>query len=122
MYSICSFYIPVFIEIIIYIYEQDLYYLPFRPANRIVAAWTAMETITEDNGCLYAIPGSHKGILQVHNYPDMDVNHGYHGIRGYDDYPRVNLRMEKGDTIFFHPLLIHGSGVNKSKVSVHLTK
>lgn len=22
--------------------------------------------------------------------------------------------MEKGDTVFFHPLLIHGSGINKT--------
>lgn len=27
----------------------------------------------------------------------------------------VNLEMQTGDTVFFHPLLIHGSGVNKSK-------
>ena len=24
----------------------------------------------------------------------------------------MNLEMEKGDTVFFHPLLIHGSGAN----------
>lgn len=33
--------------------------------------------------------------------------------------------MEKGDTVFFHPLLIHGSGRNKSqgfrKVCIHIT-
>jgi len=27
----------------------------------------------------------------------------------------VNLEMKIGDTVFFHPLLIHGSGMNKSK-------
>ncbi|XP_011312030.1 phytanoyl-CoA dioxygenase, peroxisomal isoform X2 [Fopius arisanus] len=26
----------------------------------------------------------------------------------------IDLEMEPGDTVFFHPLLIHGSGVNKS--------
>lgn len=25
-----------------------------------------------------------------------------------------NLEMQPGDTVFFHPLLVHGSGVNKS--------
>jgi ectoine hydroxylase-related dioxygenase (phytanoyl-CoA dioxygenase family) len=24
--------------------------------------------------------------------------------------------MEKGDTVFFHPLLLHGSGPNRTKV------
>lgn len=26
----------------------------------------------------------------------------------------IDLEMEPGDTVFFHPLLVHGSGVNKS--------
>ncbi|WP_411026961.1 phytanoyl-CoA dioxygenase family protein, partial [Salmonella sp. s55044] len=29
--------------------------------------------------------------------------------------PMTHLEMEKGDTVFFHPLLIHGSGSNKTK-------
>lgn len=48
----------------------------------------------------------------------------YHGVRGYDpEHPRVHLEMEKGDTVFFHPLLIHGSGMNRTqgfrKVQLH---
>lgn len=40
----------------------------------------------------------------------------YHGVRNYDpDHPRVHVEMEKGDTVFFHPLLIHGSGMNQTK-------
>ena len=27
---------------------------------------------------------------------------------------RVHLEMEPGDTVFFHPLLLHGSGRNRS--------
>lgn len=38
----------------------------------------------------------------------------YHGVRGYDDHPMVELPMEKGDTVFFHPILIHGSGANRT--------
>ena len=34
----------------------------------------------------------------------------YHGVRGMDDKQRVELHMEKGDTVFFHPLMVHGSG------------
>lgn len=41
------------------------------------------------------------------------VNKLYHGILDYDENaPRVHLVMEEGDTVFFHPLLIHGSGTN----------
>ena len=39
----------------------------------------------------------------------------YHGIRDYDPTaPRVHLEMGPGDTVFFHPLLIHGSGMNRT--------
>ncbi|XP_071833882.1 phytanoyl-CoA dioxygenase, peroxisomal-like [Apostichopus japonicus] len=97
--------------------HQDLYYFPFRPAENIVASWTAMEKVNRANGCLVVVPGSHKGDLLDHGYPDweMGVNKLYHGIQSFDpSMPRVHLEMEKGDTVFFHPLLIHGSGSNKT--------
>lgn len=98
------------------IFRQDLHYFPFRPADRIVCSWTAMERITPDNGCLIVLPGTHKGVLHQHDYPDWEkgVNKMYHGVRGYDNHPVVELPMEKGDTVFFHPILIHGSGMNKT--------
>ncbi|KAM4747848.1 phytanoyl-CoA dioxygenase, peroxisomal [Rhinophrynus dorsalis] len=97
--------------------HQDLHYFPFRPAERIVCAWTAMEHIDRSNGCLVVIPGTHKGQLKQHDYPEWEggVNKMYHGVRDYDgSIPRVHLVMEKGDTVFFHPLLIHGSGMNRT--------
>lgn len=99
-------------------WHQDLHYFPFRPANRVAASWTAMEHIDGQNGCLVAFPGTHrKGILYQHEYPQWEggVNKAYHGIRGVDDQPKVELHMEKGDTVFFHPLLIHGSGPNMTQ-------
>ncbi|KAH7973789.1 hypothetical protein HPB49_005300 [Dermacentor silvarum] len=53
--------------------HQDLYYFPFRPADRIVCAWTALEKVTRENGCLVAIPGSHHGELLEHGYPEWEV-------------------------------------------------
>ncbi|XP_066991597.2 phytanoyl-CoA dioxygenase, peroxisomal-like isoform X1 [Anabrus simplex] len=97
--------------------HQDLHYFAFRPADRIVASWTAIDRVTVDNGCLEVIPGSHKGILLRHEYPRWEngVNKAFHGVQGFDHYPRIPLEMEPGDTVFFHPLLIHGSGVNSTK-------
>lgn len=54
--------------------HQDLYYFPLRPADRIVAAWTALEEVTTSNGCLVVIPGSHRGELLPHGYPDWEVS------------------------------------------------
>lgn len=50
----------------------------------------------------------------------------FHGIQDYDENnARVHLVMEKGDTVFFHPLLIHGSGQNRTqgfrKVCINIT-
>lgn len=72
-----------------------------------------MERVDEQNGCLVVIPRTHKnvGLLQ-HDYPDWagGVNKMYHGIKGFEGETLVPLCMNKGDTVFFHPLLIHGSG------------
>jgi phytanoyl-CoA hydroxylase len=98
--------------------HQDLWYFPFRPAEKIVASWTAMQHIDETNGCLFVVPGSHMGQLLKHEYPsDGIVNKAYHGIQNTseaDTKSMVNIVMESGDTVFFHPLLIHGSGRNNS--------
>ncbi|XP_071963549.1 phytanoyl-CoA dioxygenase, peroxisomal-like [Antedon mediterranea] len=98
--------------------HQDLHYFPFRPAERIVCAWCAMEKVDRSNGCLVVVPGSHKGKLKQHGYPQWEggVNKMYHGVMDYTpDQERVHLEMEKGDVVFFHPLLLHGSGTNRTQ-------
>jgi phytanoyl-CoA hydroxylase len=99
--------------------HQDLWYFPFRPAEKIVCSWTAMQKIDKQNGCLFVQPGTHKGVLLKHEYPnDGIVNKAYHGIQNMtekDSEKMLHLEMEPGDTVFFHPLLIHGSGRNNSK-------
>eukprot|EP00696_Hemimastix_kukwesjijk_P003652 gnl/Hemi2/14467_TR4909_c0_g1_i1.p1 gnl/Hemi2/14467_TR4909_c0_g1~~gnl/Hemi2/14467_TR4909_c0_g1_i1.p1 ORF type:complete len:348 (-),score=84.17 gnl/Hemi2/14467_TR4909_c0_g1_i1:192-1235(-) len=101
--------------------HQDLWYFPFRPADQIVAAWTAMQTINQENGCLCVEPGTHRrDLLYKHEYPsDGIVNKAYHGIQGMSSEASamnmLHVDMDPGDTIFFHPLLIHGSGRNNSQ-------
>ena len=53
------------------------------------------------------------------------MNKLYYGIHDFDpNAHRVHLEMNTGDTVFFHPLLIHGSGTNKTRGfrKVHLFK
>jgi phytanoyl-CoA hydroxylase len=56
--------------------------------------------------------------LLPHSYPNWEggVNKMYYGIQDYDFSKNrlVHLEMEPGDTVFFHPLLIHGSGMNRT--------
>nr|XP_023012612.1 phytanoyl-CoA dioxygenase, peroxisomal-like [Leptinotarsa decemlineata] len=95
--------------------HQDLYYFPYRPANKVVSAWTAMERVDERNGCLYVVPGSHMGPLHKHEYPEGSKHKLYHGVPEMNNCPKLHVVMEKGDTIFFHSLLLHGSGPNFTK-------
>ena len=97
--------------------HQDLLYFPFRPADRIVASWTALERVTKQNGCLVVVPGSHRGELLEHANPEWEwVNGGYFGVKdlGGALEERIHLEMEPGDTVFFHPILLHGSGRNRT--------
>jgi phytanoyl-CoA hydroxylase len=95
--------------------HQDLRYFTLRPADRIVAAWTAISRCTRENGCLAVIPGSHRAGLQGHAMPGWEWENS--GFLAADDAPlaaRVHLEMEPGDTVLFHPLLLHGSGRNRT--------
>ena len=96
--------------------HQDLRYFKLGPADRIVGIWTAMLPATVESGCLMVIPGSHKGGVREHELPDWDyVNFGFYGIPGIDTSMGEPVELQPGDTLLFHPLLIHGSGTNNSR-------
>lgn len=94
--------------------HQDLRYFRQRPADGIVGTWTAMSHCRRESGCLAVVPGSHRGPLHPHREPDWEhVNHAFLGIDGARRDALRHLEMRPGDTLFFHPLLIHGSGRNR---------
>ena len=106
-------------------FHQDLRYFRLRPADGIVGVWTAMLPATREHGCLSVIPGSHKEGMLDHALPDWEyVNHGFFGLQGVSVEDRVHVEMEPGDTLLFHPLIVHGSGRNRSSefrraISIH---
>ena len=94
-------------------FHQDLRYYRIRPAEQIVGVWTAVRPAMRETGCLAVIPGSHHEGLLEHSAPDWQyVNHGFYGV-AVDRDKRVHVEMMPGDTLFFHPLLVHGSGSNR---------
>lgn len=105
--------------------HQDIRYFSMRPVSSIVASWTAMLPTSRENGCLAVIPGSHHDGVLTHGSPDWQyVNHGFFGIDDVDIERRVHIEMQPGDTLLFHPLLVHGSGRNRTDqfrraISVH---
>ncbi len=96
-------------------FHQDLRYYRIRPAEKIVGTWTALRPATRQAGCLAVLPGSHRSGLREHGYPDWEyVNHGFYAALDVDVSAREYVELEPGDTLFFHPLLLHGSGRNRS--------
>uniref|UniRef100_A0A2H1W8H7 phytanoyl-CoA dioxygenase n=1 Tax=Spodoptera frugiperda TaxID=7108 RepID=A0A2H1W8H7_SPOFR len=99
--------------------HQDLLYFPFRPANKIVATWTAIDPVSADNGCLYMVPGSHKhDVLFEHRDQVNEAKLFFYGLaedkRIAPEHKRVYLDMEPGDTVFFVSTIVHGSRPNVS--------
>src|SRR5436853_555180 len=43
-------------------WHQDEYFIPTRDRS-LTAAWIALDDATTENGCLWAIPGSHTGVI-----------------------------------------------------------
>jgi phytanoyl-CoA hydroxylase len=88
-------------------WHQDFMYMVGDPDKLIV--WVALDDCTEQNGCMRAIPGSHRrGLL-----PSIDVKGETHHRRtpesAVDAQSAVPLAVEAGSVIFFHQALLHSS-------------
>lgn len=97
--------------------HQDNFYLLAAPAT-CIAAWTPIDDATEENGCLWVVPGSHRHEIHC---PSADKSGSW---RNYGDshihpFPRdvkpVPVPVLRGQTLFFSGNLIHGSGPNRSR-------
>ena len=96
--------------------HQDNFYLLSKPAT-CIAAWTAIDTADLDNGCMYVVPGSHRGdILCPEDGGEKWMSYGDTHIT---KFPRgqkpVPVFVKRGETLFFGGNLIHGSGPNRTK-------
>lgn len=93
--------------------HQDNLYLLVQPGT-CIGAWTAIDICDEQNGCMLVVPGSHKGNL-VCNQQDADTKVFFNP--NHVPVPKgmkvVPVKMQPGDTLFFHGSLIHGSGPNR---------
>lgn len=53
--------------------HQDTPYFPIRPLKNMCCAWTAIDKMTLENGCLAIEPGSHKLETFEHDFPNWEV-------------------------------------------------
>jgi ectoine hydroxylase-related dioxygenase (phytanoyl-CoA dioxygenase family) len=93
-------------------WHQDSYYFRFNRQPQ-VGVWVALSRATLENGCLWVLPGSHKGPIHAH-VPDRRpaANRAYTEIVDQDDSAREPALMQPGDVLFFHSYLMHMSTDN----------
>lgn len=95
--------------------HQDNFYLLAAPAT-CIAAWTAIDAATLDNGCLYVAPGSHRHDIHCPtDASDAWMSYGDSHIKPFPrDVKPVPVEVPRGATMFFGGNLIHGSGPNRT--------
>lgn len=103
--------------------HQDATYIRTEP-NSCLGFWVALEDATEENGCLWGIPGGHKDA--VNNQPkELFIREGnttYKQILDaspYDEKSCVPLPAPKGTVLVFGGLFPHMSKANRSGKSRH---
>jgi phytanoyl-CoA hydroxylase len=92
-------------------------FIPTRDRS-LTAAWIALDDATIDNGCLWAIPGSHRsGVLwplRRHANPEYD------SIPESFDFPYQAgdarpIEVAMGSVVFFNGYLLHKSLTNRRR-------
>ncbi|KAL6001614.1 hypothetical protein ACLOJK_007352 [Asimina triloba] len=83
--------------------HQDNSFLYTEPAS-CTALWLALEDATITNGCLWAIPGSHKNGLVRRFIRDDDGVHFDHPSPSYDRKDFVPLEVKAGSLVVLHAL------------------
>jgi phytanoyl-CoA hydroxylase len=100
-------------------WHQDSTFLYTEPLS-VVGLWFALEDATLENGCLWALPGGHKGPLRERWRRDAA---GALVMERLDDTPwpeeGVPLEAPKGTLVVLHGKLPHGSAPNRSAQSRH---
>lgn len=97
-------------------WHQDEYFIPTRDRS-LVGGWIALDAATQENGCLWIIPGSHKrGIIwpqQQHNDRRFDCT-GEAINFPYTDDDAIPVEVPAGAIVFFNGYLLHRSLPNRA--------
>ncbi|XP_041331144.1 phytanoyl-CoA dioxygenase domain-containing protein 1 isoform X2 [Pyrgilauda ruficollis] len=103
--------------------HQDATFLHTEPLGRILGFWIALEDATQENGCLWFIPGSHtNGISRrmVRAASGASTCVEFVGSEpAYDDKQFIPLPISKGGLILIHGEVVHKSELNSSDSSRH---
>ncbi|XP_076352032.1 phytanoyl-CoA dioxygenase domain-containing protein 1-like isoform X1 [Tachypleus tridentatus] len=94
--------------------HQDSTFLHTSPPTA-VGLWFPLEDVTIDNGCLWFIPGSHKGPLYCRFKRNPEKEGPLLFLEGkieFEESQFVPCPVKKGSCVVIHGLVIHKSGKN----------
>lgn len=96
-------------------YHQDSPYFNIEPMA-LVTAWVALDEATEDNGCLWVVPGSHRNGPLAHSEPWMVGERTDMRIpdSAFERDREIPVPLPRGGVSFHHSLLLHRSGPNRT--------
>ncbi len=79
-----------------------------------MSIWIPLQDTTEDNGCLWVVPGSHRAGIESHH--EVGTGHCRRKIlrSDYADAHAVPLLMRAGDAVLFSAYLWHHSKGNET--------
>lgn len=92
-------------------HQDEAYWAPEHDYHA-VGAWAPLEDVTVDNGCLWFVPGSHKGPVHSHRHQDDDPSVHVLVAEGADVSDAVPVPMARGAMSFHHPRTLHYSRPN----------
>ncbi|MFM8768244.1 MAG: phytanoyl-CoA dioxygenase family protein [Rubrivivax sp.] len=97
-------------------WHQDSTYWGLDPDD-VITAWVALTEVTEENGCMQVIPGTHR----IDQLPHLDTFHKDNLLsRGQEISVEVDtsqargIALHAGEISLHHIKLVHGSAANRS--------
>ncbi len=95
-------------------WHQDERYIPTRDRS-LTGAWIALDDATVENGCLWAIPESHRSGYLWPTRPHHRAGEWDHSDTafGFDESKEVPIEVSAGDVVFFNGYLLHCSYRNR---------
>uniref|UniRef100_A0A7M4E2J5 Phytanoyl-CoA dioxygenase domain-containing protein 1 n=1 Tax=Crocodylus porosus TaxID=8502 RepID=A0A7M4E2J5_CROPO len=104
--------------------HQDATFLYTEPLGRVLGLWIALEDATQENGCLWFIPGSHTGGVtrQMVRAPPGSIPcvQFLGSEQPYEDSQFIPVPISKGGLILIHGEVVHRSELNSSNSSRHV--
>ena len=93
--------------------HQDSAYWPIDPPRSVTLS-IALTDATTENGCFRVLPGSHKLGLREWGRIAQEQNSNSEDEKEIDPDGLVEVPLSAGSALFFHSMVVHGSGPNFS--------